>query len=44
MLSLLKLDTEFADQILAEKRAVRDIEAKSVHRRRLATVGTLGRR
>jgi len=42
MLSLLELDTEFADQILAEKPAVRDIEARRVHGRRLATVGALG--
>jgi hypothetical protein len=41
MLWLLEVDTKFAAQILAEKPTVRDIEARRVHRRRLATVEPL---
>jgi hypothetical protein len=42
MLWLLELDSKFADQIIAEKPTIRDIEAGKVHRRRLATIETLG--
>jgi hypothetical protein len=42
MLWLLELDKKLADQIVAEKPAVRDVEARRERRRRLATIKILG--